>query len=66
VNSYLKEVAIICGILKELTFRCVRHPFGTTITLNNEVSIESVSKMMGHTKLTTQGYARVVGEKNKR
>lgn len=59
-NSYLKEVAEICGIEKELTSHVARHSFATTITLENGVSIESVSKMLGHAKLSqTQEYAKV-------
>lgn len=59
-NSYLKEVAEICGIEKLLTSHVARHSFATTITLENGVSIESVSKMLGHAKLSqTQEYAKV-------
>ena len=48
MNSYLKEIANVCGITKELTFHIARHTFATTVTLTNGVSIESVSKMLGH------------------
>ena len=64
LNKYLKEVAEKCGISKELTFHCARHTFATTVTLSNGVPIESVSKMLGHTKIsTTQIYARVIEKK---
>lgn len=64
VNSYLKEIADSCGIKKELTFHVARHTFATTVTLSNGVSIESMSKMLGHKKLkTTQIYARVLDGK---
>lgn len=60
-NSYLKELADICGISKNLTTHTARHTFATTVTLSNGVPIESVSKMLGHKKLqTTQHYARVL------
>jgi len=60
-NSYLKEIADICGITKTLTTHTARHTFGTTVTLSNGVPIESVSKMLGHKKIsTTQHYARVL------
>ena len=64
LNSYLKEIADLCGIKKNLTFHMARHTFATTVTLTNGVPIESVSKMLGHTKLTTtQIYAKVVESK---
>ncbi|GAB3916932.1 site-specific integrase [Mucilaginibacter boryungensis] len=64
VNVYLKEIAKIAGIKKKLTFGVARHTFATTITLANNVPIETVSKMMGHTKIaTTQIYARVLLKK---
>jgi site-specific recombinase XerD len=64
VNSYLKEIADTCGIKKNLTFHVARHTFATTVTLSNGVPIETVSKMLGHTKIaTTQIYARVLKQK---
>ncbi|WMN11735.1 site-specific integrase [Marivirga salinae] len=63
-NSYLKEIADLCEIKKKLTFHIARHTFATTVTLTNGVPIETVSKMLGHTKLaTTQIYAKVVENK---
>lgn len=64
VNSYLKEIAEVCGIKKNLTFHVARHTFATTVTLINGVPIETVSKLLGHTKLaTTQIYAKVIERK---
>lgn len=64
MNAYLKEVADICGIKKKLTMHIARHTFATTVTLSNGVPIETVSKMLGHTKLaTTQIYAQVLENK---
>lgn len=64
MNDYLKEIAIVCGIDKNVTFHLARHTFATTITLANGVPIESVSKMLGHTDIrTTQIYAKVVDTK---
>lgn len=64
MNSYLKEIADVCNIGKELTFHIARHTFATTITLANGVSIESVSKMLGHTNIrTTQHYAKILDSK---
>lgn len=64
LNSYLKEIADVCGIKKNLTFHMARHTFATTVTLTNGVPIETVSKLLGHTKLaTTQIYAKVIERK---
>jgi len=64
LNLYLKEIADACGINKNLTFHMARHTFATTITLSNGVPIETVSKLLGHTKIaTTQIYARVIERK---
>lgn len=64
MNSYLKEIAGVCEIEKELTFHIARHTFATTLTLTNGVPIESVSKMLGHKNLrTTQHYAKVLDRK---
>jgi site-specific recombinase XerD len=64
MNSYLKEIADACGIAKELTYHIARHTFATTVTLSNGVSIESVSKMLGHKNIrTTQHYAKILDQK---
>ena len=64
MNAYLKEIATVCNIEKELTFHIARHTFATTVTLTNGVPIESVSKMLGHKNLrTTQHYAKVLDKK---
>ncbi|WP_111309754.1 site-specific integrase [Confluentibacter sediminis] len=64
LNSYLKEIADVCRIQKNLTFHIARHTFATTITLSNGVPIETVSKLLGHSKITTtQIYAKVIERK---
>lgn len=64
MNAYLKEIADLCGIKKKLTMHIARHTFATTVTLANGVPLETVSKLLGHTKLvTTQIYARVMEHK---
>lgn len=64
LNSYLKEIADVCGIQKNLTFHLARHTFATTITLTNGVPIETVSKLLGHSSIKiTQIYAKVVENK---
>ncbi|NOR75810.1 MAG: tyrosine-type recombinase/integrase [Draconibacterium sp.] len=64
MNSYLKEIADVCGIEKNLTFHLARHTFATTVTLAKGVPMETVSKMLGHTSIrTTQIYARITDSK---
>lgn len=64
MNSYLKEIATLCNIKKELTFHIARHTFATTVTLTNGVPLESVSKMLGHSSIKpTQHYAKIVDKK---
>jgi len=64
LNSYLKEIADGCKMKKHLTFHMARHTFATTVMLSNGVPIETVSKVLGHTRLaTTQIYARVLDKK---
>jgi len=61
MNAYLKEIADLCGITKTLTTHCARHTFATTVTLANQISMESVSKMLGHSSLSmTKKYARIL------
>lgn len=61
MNAYLKEVAEVCGIDKQLTSHIARHTFATTVTLSNGVPIETVSKLLGHTNIkTTQHYAKIL------
>lgn len=63
MNEYLKEIAALCGINKNLTFHVARHSFAT-LCLTEGVPIESVSKMLGHTDIkTTQIYARIIDQK---
>ena len=64
VNAYLKELADLCGIHKELTFHVARHSFATSVTMTNGVPMETVSKMLGHKNMkSTQHYARIVDQK---
>ena len=64
MNAYLKEIADLCEIKKVLTFHIARHTFATTVTLNNDVPLESVSKMLGHKSIrTTQHYAKILDKK---
>jgi site-specific recombinase XerD len=63
-NAYLKEIADLCSFQKNLTFHMARHTFATTVTLTNGVPIETVSNMLGHSKITTtQIYATVLEKK---
>lgn len=61
INKYLKDIAIYCGINKHVTFHTSRHTFASTVTLANNISLEVVSKMLGHTntRMTTH-YAKLL------
>ena len=64
MNAYLKEIAGLCKIDIKVTCHVARHTFATTVTLSNGVPIATVSKLLGHAKLsTTQIYANVVERK---
>ncbi|MCU0421629.1 MAG: site-specific integrase [Bacteroidia bacterium] len=64
-NLYLKEIAALSGINKELTYHMSRHTFATTVCISNGISYEAVSKMLGHksTGTVTARYARVTPER---
>jgi site-specific recombinase XerD len=63
MNSYLQEIADVTGIDKHLSTHTARHTFATTVTLANQVSMEVVSKMLGHSSVNmTKKYARVVDD----
>jgi site-specific recombinase XerD len=62
-NILLKKVARSCGIDKKMSSYIARHSFATQ-TLTRGVSIESVSKMLGHANISTmQIYARITDKK---
>ena len=64
VNKYLKTIASICGINRKLVFHMARHTYATEITLSHGVPLETVSKMLGHTRVeTTQIYAKITDDK---
>jgi integrase len=59
-NAFLKEIAILCGVNKNLTFHMARHTCGTLL-LKHGVPIEVISKILGHSSIrTTQIYAKVL------
>ena len=63
MNSYLKEIAYFCSVKKHLTMHTARYTFATTITLANNVKLENVSKMLGHTNTRmTLHYAHIMNE----
>lgn len=64
MNAYLKEIADLCDIPKNLSSHVGRRTFATTVLLSNGISIESVSKLLGHKNIAvTQVYAKVVDQK---
>ena len=61
-NSYLKEIRDLCGITKPLHTHIGRHTAATYL-LNRGLSIETVSKIMGHTNIKqTQHYAKLLDD----
>lgn len=64
LNRTLKRIAAICGIERKLVFHCGRHTYATEITLSHGVPLETVSKTLGHSRIsTTQIYAKVTDDK---
>lgn len=64
-NSYLKEIADIVGIEKNLTHHIARKTFASTVLLYNDVPMEIVSELLGHSsiKVTQESYARLSNKK---
>ena len=64
-NSYLKEMAVIVGIEKKLTTHMARRTFATTVLLYNEISMEVVSELLGHSsiKVTQDSYGKIIQNK---
>ncbi len=62
-NSYIKEIMAICGINKSITSHSARHTAATTVMLSNNVKIENVAAILGHSDIRmTQHYARVLNK----
>jgi integrase/recombinase XerD len=64
-NGYLKEIADVLGIEKRLTHHVARRTFATTVLLFNDVPMEVVSELLGHSKMATtqQSYGKIVQRK---
>ena len=63
LNCNLKKLMLECGLSKDLTFHTARHTFAT-LALTNGMPIESISKVLGHTNITTtQIYAKIINQK---
>lgn len=61
MNAYLKEIADLCDIDKNLTWYVGRHTFATTVALANDIPMEVISQIMGHKRITqTQHYAKLM------
>lgn len=67
-NAYLKEIADLCGINKNLTVHTARKTFATTVLLFNDVPMETASELLGHysVKMTQQLYGKIVNKKVQR
>lgn len=60
MNAYLKEIADLCNIDKNLTWYVGRHTFATTVALANDLPMEVISKIMGHKRIEqTKHYAKL-------
>ena len=64
-NSYLKEISALLSIDKKLTHHIARKTFATTVLLYNNVPMEIVSELLGHSniKITQDSYAKVLNKK---
>lgn len=64
-NSYLKEIAEIIGFEKRLTHHIARKTFASTVLLFNNVPMEIVSELLGHSnmKITQEHYGKIVQRK---
>lgn len=64
-NSYLKEIGEIVGIDKNLTHHIGRKTFATTVLLYNDVPMEIVSELLGHSKMSTtqEHYGKIIQKK---
>jgi len=63
MNSYLKEIADVCNIKKRITTHTARYSFASVVALANNVSLENVSKMLGHSNTRmTQHYAKILDQ----
>lgn len=64
IENNLKKIKMLCGIERHITFHMSRHNFATLITLSQGVSIETVSRMMGHLDIkSTQLYSKLIDQK---
>ena len=63
INKYLKDIAILCHINKNITFHTSRHTFASTVTLANNISMEVVSKMLGHTNTRMTAHYAKLGDR---
>jgi site-specific recombinase XerD len=60
INSYLKVIGDMANIQKNITHHMARHTFATTICLNNNMPMEDLSKLLGHSSIkTTSIYGKI-------
>ncbi|TDN95297.1 site-specific recombinase XerD [Salegentibacter sp. 24] len=64
-NAYLKEIADLCELKINLTHHIARKTFATTVLLLNDVPMEVVSKLLGHSRIgiTQAHYGQILEEK---
>jgi len=61
-NAYLQEIIDICGINKKLSSHAGRRTFATTVALANGLSIETISKILGHSSVKVTSIYAVVSD----
>ena len=64
-NAYLKEIGVVIGIHKKMSHHLARRTFATTVLLFNDVPMEIVSALLGHSTMsvTQDSYAKIVNKK---
>ena len=62
---YVKEIAVVVCIHKKMSHHLARRTFATTVLLFNDVPMEIVSALLGHSKMsvTQDSYAKIVNKK---
>ena len=64
LRNNMKSLRVMSGMTEDLVYHAGRHSFASLVTLEEGVPIETISRMLGHSNITTtQIYARVTPKK---